>query len=250
MDWTIAVYLFWVGITFLFGALILTIGPRVTFYFLGDQKAAEINNPGADEEIKKIEPSPTPEEQVKKSVMAGEFEEFNIGGASLIVKTLPNATEKEIAVIFEQIKDTEALVNVALAGKVKIEDVRLITENPQSDDRRFFVEIEVGNLTDKDIRIKIPEGQLFENKSLYANKKLQNLATIREDIITIPASSKLPKPVRIEAFCANKGFDPPNNPGNITIFELRRKLFVDQEDLWDWLDKNIDKSGSKKLLKR
>ena len=146
----------------------------------------------------------------------------------------------------------KALVNLALEGKVRIVEVKLITVNREPPNRKFAVLIVVKNQTSEDIKVKIPKGQVFENKQL--KPKRQNLAAANEDIITIPASFDISSPgvpITIEALCINKGFDYPNgNSGNITIFELNNKSFIGQKDLWGWIEDKLDTSRSSRPLIR
>src|ERR1043166_698899 len=196
--------------------------------------------------------APNSDEQIKDKVLKKQFESINIGGAVVLVQTLPNASEEEVAIIFNQVKDKKALVNLALDGKVRIKKVKLITISRKPPNRKFAVLIVIKNQTGEDIEVKIPKGQIFENRQLRPRR--QNLAAANEGIITIPASSDDSSPgmpITIEALCINKGFDYPNgSSGNITIFELNNKSFADQKDLWEWIEGRLDESRSSRHLIR
>ncbi len=170
----------------------------------------------------------------------------------MLLQTTPDTPIEEVALIFSQIKDKIALVNLALKGTVNIDDVRLITIDPKPPNRTFEVRIKVRNQTPREVRVKIPKGQIFENKNVATRR--QNLAAAGEDIITIPASTDSSPSIveiKIKALCINKGFDPPaGDLGNITIFELTNNKFLTQNELWEWLGDKLDKSDSKHLLHR
>lgn len=257
MSWLII--LIWIAV----GAVVVVFGARFTIHFV-ESRATE-------NERRKVEtqsPLPTPtqslnpdqdlttasntDEQIKDKVLKKEYESINIGGAVVLLQTAPNASNEEVALIFSQIKDKIALVNLALNGTVKIENVRLITINPKPPHRKFEVWVTVRNQTHRAVKVKIPKGQIFENKNSITRR--QNLAAAGEDIIRIPASSdSSPSTVviKIEALCINKGFDPPaGDLGNITIFELSNNRFITQDELWDWLADKIDPPDSKHLLHR
>lgn len=176
----------------------------------------------------------------EQEVLRGEYISANIGGATVLAQTIPKSVNKEVAIIFDRITDQTALVNVALSGKVSIEQVNLNGSSTEARKSGFTVSIKVANLTGQEIKFKIPKGQIFENKEL--SPKRQNLAAKGEDAISLPPFST--KTVIVNALCINKGFPAPNNGlGNITIYELKNKQFLNQGDLWDWIADRLKDSG-------
>jgi hypothetical protein len=195
---------------------------------------------------------PGRDEQVRQQVLEREYETHHIGGARVLVETAPGATREEVAVIFDQVKDKVALVNRALDGKVKIEEVKLLTVEPEGPEREFAVMLKVRNLTGGELRLRIPKGQVFEHKQ--PEKKKQNLAAANEDFIVLKrpdGPDSPPVPITIKALCLNKGFPlPDGHPGNVTIFEVRNKNFINQDQLWDWIAEKRAKPGDSQPLSR
>lgn len=177
----------------------------------------------------------SPEPTLDK-VLKYEYESVNIGGAVVLVQTAPNINKEEIAVLFDQIEDKSALVNLALERKLRIEEVKLNTKSSKSDNPSFSVSLTIKNLTNQEIKFIIPKGQVFENKEQITES--QNLTAVREDTIKIPASGTIN--IEVNALCINKGLAPPSGGlGNVTIFELKNKSFVDQADLWKWIGEKL-----------
>ena len=245
--------LLWIFIALLVSAvvfaIVFAIGSRTTWRLY-----TSFNAKGSQENSSRDPHAPTPgqslssddgithsPEEITDAVLKKEYESVNIGGAVVLVQTTPDIPQEEVAIIFERVEDKEALVNLALNNKVKIQEVRLLTINPKPP-REFAISMIVKNQTSKELRIKIPKGQVFENKQVTPRR--QNLAAAKEDVIILPVSTDPDAPgipINIVALCINKGFDPPNGSfGNITIFELRNKGFIDQKDLWYWIEEKLE----------
>jgi hypothetical protein len=193
------------------------------------------------------EAAPTPDE-IKTAVLQRRYESVNIGGAVVLIQTLRNGEsdedvrDEEIAVLFDRVKDKDALVNVALAGRVLINEVKLNTINVER--HEFEVVMLIKNLTSRDVVVNIPQGQVFENKEQV---KRQNLAALRAETKTIPASAS--RQFRVRALCMNKGFDEPRGSlGNITIFELKNKRFINQQQLWDAISSRLEEDDESQLI--
>lgn len=194
---------------------------------------AVVDNEGIQEEPNA---TPSPEPNLSK-ILKYQYESVNIGGAVVLIQTAPDIEKEEIAVLFEQIADKSALVNLALDDKLKIEEVILNTKGKKSDNSKFSVSIKIKNLTNQEIEFTIPKGQIFENKDLETIK--QNLAATHENTRKIPALGTIT--IDIDALCINKGLAPPDGGlGNITIFELKNKSFINQTELWKWIGEKLE----------
>jgi hypothetical protein len=89
-------------------------------------------------------------------------------------------------------------------------------------------EISLKNNSNNDVLFVIPKGQVFENKIVGSGK--QNVASVREYKLIIPAHSRLT--VEVEVFCINRSFSSPNGTqGAITVFNIDQP-FSNQEELW------------------
>jgi hypothetical protein len=94
-------------------------------------------------------------------------------------------------------------------------------------------EIYLKNNSDRNIKMKIPKGQIFENKKVGSG--IQNVAASREYDLIIPANSRIA--VEIEVFCINRHLSAPNGQqGNLTIYKIAHN-FNNQNDLWDSLNR-------------
>ncbi|HXQ34598.1 MAG TPA: hypothetical protein VN843_11355, partial [Anaerolineales bacterium] len=211
-------------------------------------------------------PSPAPDVSKRPSPadmlddeMRKKYASANIGGAIVLFQAFPHvsrdnleslAISKEnlegLAVIFRQVQDVNALVNVALAGKVRIQSVTLTTKDRDPNNPKFAVQIVVENPNPKAVEVLIPQGQVFEQKQLVEK---QNLAALRGAKIRIPPLAD--RTIEVPAICINRGLNfPRGNLGNITIFELTNNTFVDQNDFSDWYDKKKTEVYNSQLLIR
>jgi hypothetical protein len=91
----------------------------------------------------------------------------------------------------------------------------------------WTIEIKLKNNLDKEFAIKIPKGQIFENKKIGTG--LQNVASAHDYIFRIPAKSTLT--VDIEVLCINQHLSPPSGSYNVTLFKIDNN-FTNQYDLW------------------
>ncbi len=82
-------------------------------------------------------------------------------------------------------------------------------------------EIALKNNRSDDILCIIPQGMVFENKSIGSG--VQNVAASREYRLLIPADSKMT--VELNVDCINQSFRPPRGlQGNVTIFVIDHRL--------------------------
>ena len=264
-----AIFLFWFVAAISISVAICYFGFRTSWRFYLDRTAVHDRDTSPNEQASPQAAAPTPTTassptdgeakipsvaEILEDGQRKKYESANIGGATVLFQTLPHLSKNNlegVAVIFRQVQDKDALVNVALAGKVLIRSVMLITEDSNPKHRKLGVQIVVQNQTAKAVKIVIPRGQVFEHKQLM---KKQNLAAESEHVITIPAPKGRNSPyvaIKIPALCINKGLDLPRDSlGNITIFELSNSKFLDQEDLWDWINQRINEEENSQLLMR
>jgi hypothetical protein len=261
--------LFWVAIAITCGAVVVYL--VFSLGFNTSQRYLALRDARSKRQVSRLQDQPLPQEpvpspglaegampspdEIKNAVLNYEYESANIGGAVVVFKTIHGNNQngvikdKEIAILFKQVEDKDALVNVALKGTVLITEVKLITVDDNPLNRKFAVVMNIKNQTNQTVTVKIPKGQVFENKEMV---RKQNLTAVKEEVVIIPsamASNSQGVPVRINAFCLNKGFDlPDRSPGNITIFELKDKGFVNQKQLWDLNDKKLKEAKKSELL--
>jgi len=91
----------------------------------------------------------------------------------------------------------------------------------------WTIEIKLKNNLSKDFEIKVPKGQIFENKKIGTG--LQNVASAHDYVFKIPANSSIT--VDIEVYCINQHLSPPLGNYNVTFFKID-KNFNDQNELW------------------
>ena len=94
-------------------------------------------------------------------------------------------------------------------------------------------EISLKNNTDRGCKIKIPKGQVFENKTIGTGK--QNVAASKNYEFFLPPKSTLK--VEIDVFCINRRLSSPSGFYNITQFKINKE-FENQDQLWDLMNPN------------
>jgi hypothetical protein len=170
-----------------------------------------------------------------------------IGGINAVAETLGKEPEEikqeEIFTVFELITDGQALVNLALGGYIRINNVTLKTlsqgETKGSSNARYGTVLSIENLTDQDIEFVIPKGQVFENQESKTGR--QNLAAANEQRERLAARSSFD--LMVEAHCINRELRPPsNNQGNVTIFKIRNNKFEGQTELWHSVGESVNKA--------
>lgn len=191
-------------------------------------------------------PSPTPTTETAdrnlKDVLEKKHEKNKIGGG-VVLSDIGILVEKDfekkkeiIGVIFKQITDKSALVNLALDGKVEIKEVRLASkkmEDVQEGGPKYYVSIRVKNMTGEELTVNVPKGQIFENEK--AGTRKQNLAAANHERENIPANGE--DTLYVEAYCVNERYAPPDGgQGYVTIFEIESNSFFTQQQLWDYLE--------------
>lgn len=170
-----------------------------------------------------------------------------VGGAVAPVDTFKTETPEEldpdrVSAIFERIEDPGALVNMVLEGKLEISSITLRSRNSskqKSVDAKYEVAMVVKNLTDRDIRIRIDPGQVFENREFRTGR--QNLAAAEPWSQILPARGSAN--VRIDSYCLNEGFAAPNgSPGSIAIFKVRDFNARSQAEFWNAVKERLEAS--------
>lgn len=91
----------------------------------------------------------------------------------------------------------------------------------------WTIEIKLKNNLNKDFVIKVPKGQIFENKKIGTG--LQNVAAGKDYVFKVPAQSSIT--VDIEVYCINQHLSSPNGNYNVTFFKIDQN-FKDQQELW------------------
>jgi hypothetical protein len=164
-----------------------------------------------------------------------------IGGTNAIIDTLEEIPDEvrreELFTVFELVTDGDALIHLVRHGYIAINDIRLITD--ATGDAHYAAIISMENLTDRDIEYVIPKGQVFENKEPGSGR--QNLAAARGEKLTLKARTSYD--MRVNAHCINKHLSGPDgSPGNLTIFKIRNDNFRGQNDLWQSVNKSVEKA--------
>lgn len=145
---------------------------------------------------------------------------------------------------YKIVEGNDTLVEHVKNNRVRLDNITLNTYPEEVDEssRRsdYFVDVELTNLTDSSIEVQIPEGQIFENREYqYEDKPSQNLATAESKSIIIEANESVD--FQIPAFCMNREYHPPQEKdGNLTIYEMLKKGFQDNKQLWKWVKKNYE----------
>ncbi len=88
-------------------------------------------------------------------------------------------------------------------------------------------EISLKNNSDREFKIKIPKGQIFENKTIGTGK--QNVASLKDYEFILPPKSTLK--VEIDVLCINQKLSSPSGLYNITQFKINKE-FENQDHLW------------------
>ncbi|MDR1201635.1 MAG: hypothetical protein LBL58_08415 [Tannerellaceae bacterium] len=92
-------------------------------------------------------------------------------------------------------------------------------------------EISLKNNTDRECKIKIPKGQIFENKTIGTGK--QNVVALKDYEFTLLPKSTLK--VEIDVLCINQRLSSPSGLYNITQFKINKK-FENQDQLWNLMN--------------
>lgn len=172
-----------------------------------------------------------------QDILDGRYTEAGVGGGVVLAQM--KIPQTKWMSIFVPIVDENSLVNFVLRGDIQIERVILDTLKEELKGQQFAVFIVLNNQSQEEINFNIPKGQVFENKSPEAFS--QNLVA-SNDYKKVMISPNEKKNVQIEAYCLNINLPPPrSNIGNLTIFELRNRNFVNQAQLWKIVEKAAEK---------
>lgn len=138
--------------------------------------------------------------------------EKNIGGLNVLMETSAHYNKGTIVnpkmLNFSEIEGANALVNLAIEGKVEVLDVFL--------GDGFTVHMTLKNLTAESLDYVIPRGQLFENATFEC--KYQNLTITQHHQGTLEPYEI--KTSSYEAWCINASYNEPiGNLGRLTIYQ-------------------------------
>ena len=174
-----------------------------------------------------------------------------IGGIIVILdmtgaRSLDDPRAGAAAKLFDVDDDPQSLVNLVRAGKVRILELHLYTPNPEGAKGgvlpKYAVQLDLQNLTNAKLDVKIADGQIFENTT--PGTPYQNLAIA--DPVTIKLDPLEVRPIpKLLAYCINKGRrQPANQAGYLTPLKLK---FADksQEELWDTIGKLVPAANQK-----
>lgn len=146
---------------------------------------------------------------------------------------------------YKLVEDKTSLLNKVKEGEINLDKISLESYPPseKNENRRsdFYVEITLTNLTDSPIKAFVPEGQIFENRNYqFDDEPTQNLATSKRKVIRLkPNETK--ENIQIPAFCMNYDYDPPEDKeANLSIYEVAKKGFKNNQHLWDWVKENYE----------
>ena len=171
-----------------------------------------------------------------KRIFGEQLNNKNIGGLVALLQTNWQFKKKETNsrlyairrpenLGFCEIIDQDSLVNLAKKSIISIYGIKLSTDK----NGEFYILFSLENKSSEKVRCIIPKGQIFENFNL--NTTSQNLATFESYVIDLKVGET--KRFKVNAYCLNQSFDPPDNSdGRITIFEVLNKNYDTQDDLW------------------
>lgn len=175
-----------------------------------------------------------------KEIQDKNLENINIGGIVAFLKTSTQLSNREILTPkflgFKKVSNKNALVNLAIEGKISIIEVVLTDDNSPE---YYLVKLKIKNNTNSIIEFEIPKGQIFENKDFETT--YQNLTAANKECHTIEPLNE--SDINIYSLCLNEKLPPPSmegTKGNITIYEIEDKIFITQRELWDKIIKNKD----------
>ncbi|AFC23035.1 hypothetical protein [Saprospira grandis] len=174
-----------------------------------------------------------------KKINTDNLEAKRIGGFNVIIQSslqyvedTANSSAQLLSpelLNYRKITAPNSLLKLVETNKVRIDSLDF-----NSDGSSHSVALKISNLTGKQLSISIPEGQIFENRVIFP-KPSQNLASINEHEFILEDFKEL----NIPAYCINQSFSAPSGEGNLTIFELVKKGFKDQNDIWNWIENII-----------
>lgn len=175
-----------------------------------------------------------------KEIVENNLERKNIGGLIAFLRTNAQLSNREILnpkfLGFTKVENPNALVNLGKNGTISILNV-VLRKNTNRD--YYDAVITLKNNTSNRVEFFIPKGQIFENKEFQEYR--QNLASMNDEQHSLEAFEEDVFP--IHSFCLNEMLPLPSiegTKGNITIFEIGKKTFNTQRELWDIIIKDKD----------
>lgn len=157
-------------------------------------------------------------------------------------RSLDDPKAAEAAKVLTVVDGPNSLVTLVREGKVAINELRLVKRDLNSGkggtEANYQVNLSLQNMTDKEITVNVPKGQVFENTE--AGSGFQNLATADEVNIKLGPHELKPE---IRAYCINHGRkEPVNQPGYLTPMKLKVAA-KDQIELWRIIGEKLPAAG-------
>jgi len=168
--------------------------------------------------------------------------EKRIGGFNVIIESSKEFDDPIILTPellgYSFIEDNNNLVNMVRKGKIKIDNIKLDSFFNEKEEKKLFVELSITNLTNSALSAFVSEGQIFENRKYnFKAKPSQNLATSESRTIRLQPNEFTK--IELPAFCMNYEYAfPEDKEGNLTFYEMSRKGFRDNQELWEWIKQN------------
>jgi len=228
----------WMLLGFMFIILVvLTARYRTELSF--DQRLAALSQQQAEKmdeilrAVKGIHPY-----QIGQIPLPEEAPEVKMGWQSVIIDTtgaesLETVDSAKVSRLFSPIRAPDALVSHSQNGSVSIESLTLVNATPDqaknSGGARYEVALELRNLTDREVHLRIPRGQVFENTKPKSG--FQNLVVPEESQVEMPPHGW--RRVTLPGLCLNHGLRAPvGQPGYIAPLQVLFE-FTDQGSLWE-----------------
>lgn len=166
------------------------------------------------------------------------LEEKNIGGIIFFLQTNIQFNSNEIVTPellgFERIEDDNALVNLAMSGKIEIQEVKLINGDGYNNHKVF---LKIKNLTDNPIICRIPKGQVVENKDFSDESQNLAISDFHDEIYIDDMWENT-----LGAYCLNQSKKVPRGQlGNMAIYQVKDKRFSSGDELWGQLQEINEK---------
>jgi hypothetical protein len=176
--------------------------------------------------------------------------DINFGGVVVVIDMTGAASPQdpkaaEASKLFELVNGENTLVQLVLAGKVRIVQLRLLTPNPAEAKGgtlpKYAVELQLHTLSRMEIDLHVPRGQVFENTTTLSG--FQNLATADEANMRLRPNEL--KQFRLLAYCINRGRRQPiAQAGYITPLRIKFD-FGNQEALWAEIGRRVPAANTR-----
>ena len=170
--------------------------------------------------------------QYLNEIAEKKLEEQNIGGIIFFLQTNIQFNSNEIVTPellgFERIEDDNALVNLAMSGKIEIQEIKLINGDGNNNHKVF---LKIKNLTDNPIICRIPKGQVIENKDFTDESQNLAISEFHDEVYIDDIWEDT-----LDAYCLNQSKKVPRGQvGNMAIYQVKDKRFSSGDELWEQL---------------